>query len=309
MRFRGAGKLTVVALGCAGFLIVLAGAAGVVRADSLTDALNVRAVGQGEAVRASASGAAAIGINPAGLVLTRSYSLEGSYGYRGEDSTTIAGAAVCDSTTNRVGACLHYSYFGDEPEGGSRSLHDIGLTVAYPIGDKLMLGQTTRYIDYTEKGTQALPDDHSRDGSLTSDLGLVLRLAEEFSIGGVFYNLLGHDDDNFPRGVGTGVSLLVAGKLNLGADAVWHIDHPDGEKTGRYSAGAELFLTGEGGEQGYPLRVGYVYDRSTFDKYVTAGLGFVTPRLGLDLGMRKQVGGDVGNELLFEVGLRLFMPQ
>jgi hypothetical protein len=137
----------------------------------------------------------------------------------------------------------------------------------------------------------------------------VLRLADELSIGGVFYNLLGHDEDNFPRGIGTGVSLVVADKLNIGADALWSLDHPEGTRTGRYSTGAELFLTGEGGEQGYPLRVGYVYDRVSFNKYVTAGIGFITPRLGLDLGMRKQVGGEAGNEFLFEVGLRLFMPQ
>ena len=289
---------------------VLAAAAwpGVASADSLTDTLNVRAVGQGEAVRASGSGATAIGTNPAGIALTRQYSLEGTYGYRGEDSSTVAGAAVCDSMTNRVAACLHYSYFDAQPDGGERSLHDIGLTVAYPLGDRLMLGQTTRYIDYSETGTAALPDDHSRDGSLTSDLGLVLRLADEFSLAGVVYHLFGHDDDNFPRGVGTGMSLVLGDMVNIGADAVWNLDHPDGQKTGRYSTGAEVFISGQGGEQGYALRAGYVYDRAQKDQYVTGGLGFVTPRIGLDVGLRKQVGGDIGDELLFEVGLRLFMP-
>ena len=142
--------------------------------NSLTDGLGVRAISQGEAVRASATGATATQVNPAGLALTRSYSLEGSYGYRGEDSTTIAGAAVCDSVTNPVGACLYYSYFDSEPDGGTRSLHDIGLSLAYSIGDKLMVGTTTKYVDYTETGLSATPEDNSRDGGLVTDLGLIL---------------------------------------------------------------------------------------------------------------------------------------
>jgi hypothetical protein len=280
------------------------------RADSLTDLLGVRAIGAGEAVRASATGATAIGVNPAGVALSHSYSLEGIYGYRGEDSSTIVGAAVCDSVTNRVAAaCMNYTYFGSSPEGGSRSLHEIGLTVAVPFGEKVMFGETTRYIDYSESGTFAQPDDHSRDGAFTTDLGLVLKPADEFALAGAVYNLLGHDHGFFPRGIGAGAALTLAQRLNVGFDAVWNLDHPDGVKTGRYGVGAELFLNSEGAEQGYALRGGYVYDRAFKDQYLTAGLGFVTPRIGLDVGMRKQVGGDVGDELLFEVGLRLFMPQ
>ncbi len=277
--------------------------------DSLSDALGVRAIGQGEAVRASASGATATQVNPAGVALTRSYSIEGTYGFRGEDSATIAGAAVCDSVTNRVGACVYYSYFDSQPEGGSRSLHDIGLTLAVPIADKLLLGTTTRYIQYTEKGTLALPEDHSRDGALVTDIGLILRLAPELAVAGVGYNLLGHDNDNFPRGIGSGIAVTLGEKVTLGADGVWNLDAAEGEKTGRYGLGGELFLTGEGSDQGYPIRIGYVYDRSTLSQYVTAGLGFVTPRIAIDAGLRKQVAGDVGNEVMVEFGLRLFMPQ
>jgi hypothetical protein len=277
--------------------------------DSLTDSLGVRTISQGEAVRASANGGTATRVNPAGVALTKSYSLEATYGFRGEDSATIAGAAICDSVTNRVGACIYYNYFAAEPEGGSRSLHDIGLTVAVPIADTVMLGTTTRYVDYTETGTAALPEDNSRDGALVSDLGLIVKVVPELAIAGVGYNILGHDDDNFPRAIGSGLSFSVGEKFNLGADGVWTLDRDEGEKTGRYGVGAELFLTSEGSEQGYPIRAGYVYDRATDAHYVTAGLGFVTPRIGVDAGLRKQVGGDVGDELLVQFGLRLFMPQ
>jgi hypothetical protein len=278
-------------------------------ADSLEDTLGTRAVSQGEAVRASASGASATQVNPAGVALTHSYSLEATYGYRGEDSATVANAAVCDSVTNRVGACVYYSYFGSSPEGGDRSLHDIGLTLALPLGDKVMVGTTGRYIDYTESGTQALPEDESRDGSLVFDFGLIVKPTPELALAGVGYNLIGHDEDNFPRAIGSGFAFNVGDRFSIGADGVWKLDHPDDEKTGRYGVGAELFLTGDGGEQGYPIRAGYIYDRARNAQYLTGGLGFVTARVALEAGLRKQVAGDEGDELMFLVGLKLFVPQ
>ncbi len=277
--------------------------------DSLNDSLGTRAVGLGEAVRASASGAAATQVNPAGAALTQSYSLEGTYGFRPEDDATIAGAAVCDSVTNKVAACLYYNYFGASPTGGKRSLHDIGITVSVPVANKLYLGSTTRYVDYTETGSLADPEDDSRDGGFIMDYGLILKLAPQFAVAGVAYNLIGSDAANFPRGIGSGLSVNLGERFVLGADAVWNLQAPEGTKTGRYGAGGELFLTGDGGQQGYPLRIGYVFDTSDDSQYVTGGLGFVTPRVGLDVGVRKQVGGEIGDEVMVQFGLRLFMPQ
>jgi hypothetical protein len=39
---------------------------------------------------------------------------------------------------------------------------------------------------------------------------------------------------------------------------------------------------------------------------MTAGLGFVTPRVGIDLGARKQVSH--GDELMLQLSLRVFLP-
>ena len=40
--------------------------------------------------------------------------------------------------------------------------------------------------------------------------------------------------------------------------------------------------------------------------YVSGGAGYITPRVGIDAGIRKQI--DKGDEVLVELGLRLFIP-
>jgi hypothetical protein len=50
----------------------------------------------------------------------------------------------------------------------------------------------------------------------------------------------------------------------------------------------------------------YVYDTGSDASYVTAGLGFVTPRVGLDAAARRQVSE--GDELTIQLSLRLFLP-
>ncbi|MEJ7603905.1 MAG: hypothetical protein WKG01_38850, partial [Kofleriaceae bacterium] len=58
------------------------------QADSggLDDHLGPREIAVGEAMRGGATGASAIGLNPAGLPLNRELVFEGGYGYRASDS-------------------------------------------------------------------------------------------------------------------------------------------------------------------------------------------------------------------------------
>jgi hypothetical protein len=279
----------------------------VAEGDSLNDTIGARALGSGEAQRATATGASATQLNPAGAGLIRAYVLEGSYGFRPEDDATVAGGSVCDSVTSRMAACVYYNYFSTEPDGGGRTLHDVGLTLALPLGEKLSIGATGRYVDYTEQGADALPEDNSRDGDMVFDFGGIVRLTPTLNVGVVGYNLVGHDEDNFPRGIGAGLGFQPLPQLSLGADGVWNLDAPADQSTGRYGLGGEYFVSAADGQQGYPIRLGYVYDAKNDGSYLTAGLGFMTPRVGVDAGMRYQVAGE-GDEIAVIFGLRVFMP-
>jgi hypothetical protein len=292
---------------CVGTLLI--GLGGVARADGLTDMLPAEAIGTGEAARAQASGAMAPWLNPAGAALTQTYVVAGTYGYRAIDSAQIAAGAVCDSITTRFGTCLSYNFVqsGDE-QMGERKLHTIGLTTAMPIGEIIALGVTGRYVNYEETGALAMPEDDSRSGAFVFDAGLVVKLGSSFSLAGVGYNLVGADAAHFPRALGGGLGFT-AKQLSLTADAVWNLQAPEDQQTGRYGAGAQYFATADGGQQGYPIRAGYIYDAGGEASFVTGGLGLMTPRVGLDVALRRQVAGPTDDrETMFEVGLRLFMP-
>src|SRR4029078_2609289 len=94
-----------------GSLIVIASLIGTAHADgdSLVDSLGPREVAGGEALRGSATGATAIGMNPAGLPLNRELVFEGGYGYRLSDSASLLGVSACDSTSAMPG-CFYYQY-------------------------------------------------------------------------------------------------------------------------------------------------------------------------------------------------------
>lgn len=290
---------------------VLAGGRGRALAD--TDPLGAtfgpRAVALGEALRAVAVGSLATNLNPAGIALTRSYVIEGTFGTtRDEENGTTASVSVCDSVTTRVAACLYYDFLdGDPPTGGQRRLHEAGLTVAMPLAQMLAIGLNHRWVNYDANGITGVPDVSKNSYNL--DAGLVLRPAQIINIAFVGYNLIGDDDDDdpatparFPIALGGGVALFPVPNLMVAADARWDLS----DDSGRYGGGVEYFIGAAGGQQGFPLRAGYVYDDRDGASYVTGGAGYITPRVALDFGTRWQVDG--GDERLVQVGLRLFLP-
>src|SRR5690606_10227905 len=88
---------------------------------------------------------------------------------------------------------------------------------------------------------------------------------------------------------------------------VWNLDLPEDSSTGRYGGGLEYFLQGGNRQNGYPLRAGLVYDSTLEATYLTAGVGFLSRSLGLDVGLRKQVSN--GDELMIQASLRIFGPR
>jgi hypothetical protein len=273
------------------------------RADMVSDSLAPRAVGVGGALTAAAYGSVAKTLNPAGVGLTKAYVIEGAYGFRPEDDGKIASVSICDST-RRTSVCLSYDYLSSAPtEDSERTLHLVSLAASYPFGDRILFGITTRYLHYTENVAEPTPEDHSREGEFTSDAGLVIKLGSMLNLAVVGHNLLGADEDQFPRAFGGGLALFATPSLMFAADARYATEL----EAARASAGAEYFFSASDGAQGFPIRAGYIYDELADAHYVTGGLGYMTQKLALDVGARKQVSGD-GDELTIQFGLRLFLP-
>ncbi len=271
-------------------------------ADSLNDPLGPREVALGEGLRAGAVGAMATTLNPAGLPLTRELVFEGSYGYRPTDRASLVGLAACDST-NALPGCFYYHYAGMSPEIGGvalgRRTHVGGMTLSRAVSPRIIVGAGVKYFDFE---SEVMTEEDA--SGVNWDVGLTARLTEIVNVAAVGYNLAGAASLAFPRAVAAGVHLRPTPGLALGFDGLWNLDR-DG-KTGRYGGGGEYFVATQGGKIGYPLRVGAVHDVAT-GTFVTAGLGIATPKLGFDVGGRKQVAD--GDELLVTASLRVFGPR
>jgi hypothetical protein len=277
--------------------------------DSLEDVLGPREIALGEAMRGDATGASAIGMNPAGLPLNHELVFEGGYGYRQSDQASLLGVSACDST-NAAPGCFFYNYAGASPDGSqmpaSTTTHIGGLALSHAISPHLYLGSTIKYFHYDT----TIPSETNASG-LTFDLGATLRLTDMASLGVVGYNLWGSSSPEMPRAAGGGLALKPLPILTLSFDMRWILDSYSTTMpmTGvRYGGGAELFLRNASGQTGVPIRVGALHDSTLAgETYLSAGLGFSTMSMGIDVGARKAISG--GDDLMVLASIRLFGPR
>ncbi len=267
--------------------------------NSLSDYLGPREVSVGESMRGAATGARAITLNPAGLSLARQLVFEGSYGFRGQDNASSLTVSACDST-NAVPGCYYYRYFTAKPTVGSTSFHrrahEAGIALSRALGPRLSIGTTTKYFDYNSD----LTGEEDAAG-FAFDAGLMFSLSRSVSLGLVGHNIVAENSTQYPRAAAVGLSLRPVDGLSFSGDAVWNLDT---ESSGRYGGGAEYFYRSDSKTAGYPVRLGGVYDSSNDAAWATGGLGYTNPKIGVDIGARKQVQG--GDELLVLGGLRFF---
>jgi len=285
-------------------LAALAGSAAA-GADSLDDQLGPREVAVGEALRGGATGAASVGLNPAGLPLNRELVFEGGYGYRAADSASLVGVSACDST-NEVPGCFFYDYAGSNPELGGMSLHRTthvgGVTLSRAISPRVLFGATTKYFRFNSE----MPGEADASGTLF-DLGLTLRATDLVNLGISGQNLWGTGSSpQFPRAVGGGLYAHLATMVAVSFDARWKLDGDD--HSARYGGGAELFLRSSGGQTGFAIRGGALRDGAgSGTTYLSAGLGYATVSWGIDIAGRREVKG--GDATLLLASMRLFGPR
>jgi hypothetical protein len=297
-----------------------------------SDFVGVRAMGMGEAQRATATGASGPLMNPAGMSLVRQYVIEGMYGIKVETVGHHANLSVVDSITARVAAGLFYSFIYETPKlgfnwaGGSigseqitRSGHAAGLSLSIPLGDRFILGATAKYLhmDTTAPLPMGTVPDHltlDTVNGVTFDIGMILRLGDRFNVGLVGYNLWDHGSRESPLSLGVGLAYIPIPSLSINFDTVinftgyqnYRIDMMTGKvsldqrTTARLGPGIEWVAGSK-----VPLRIGVVYDSGLPATYLTAGLGYLSPSFGVDLTYRAKVQGGIENFLMF--GLRLFI--
>lgn len=268
--------------------------------DSLDDVLGPREIAVGEAMRASATGATAIGLNPAGLPLNRELVFEGGYGYRASDSASLVNVSACDST-NVMPGCFFYQYAGSNPELSGmaldRSTHVVGSSLSKQLVPRVMVGATAKYYRFDSEVM-----DEPKAKGFTFDVGATVRLTELINFGVSGQNLFGSEDSvQFPRAIGGGVLARPLPTLALSFDSRWKTNG-DGA---RFGGGGEWFL--RAGSYGIPIRVGGVHDNGLDSTYISGGIGLAHMKWGLDIGARREVKG--GDETLILASMRFFGPR
>ena len=271
--------------------------------DALVDALGPREIAVGEAMRGAATGASAIGLNPAGLPLNRELVFEGGYGYRLTDQASLVGVSACDSTS-AIPGCFYYSYAGSSPELGgmtlSRRTHMAGSALAYPITPRVFLGSSLKYFNFD---SDVMTEEKA--SGFNWDFGATFRISELVNIGATGYNLWGADSPEFPRAVGGGVLARPLQILALSFDARWKLEGDD--KSARYGGGAELFLRPSNGQSGFPIRAGALRDNGLDATYLSAGVGYATMKLAVDVAARYAITGS--DDTMFIASMRFYGPR
>ena len=282
-------------------------------AHALRDLEGARSIGMAGALRASAAGGAAPQLNPAGMVLGRTYVISGAYQFRSGDSASLSSVSIVDSMTAKVAAGLYYNFgrgtidqTAAGPEGNlaveqTQTSHETGLSLAVPFGSSVLFGVTTKYINHSSDLKGELPVqitgvDLSR---FTMDIGTIVAFSQ-LRLAVVGYNLVSVGDPRFSRALAMAASYQIGATLLVEFDTVLDFDVDPDTTRASLHGGAEVFLG-----QHYALRTGVVHDTALNATSLAWGLGLMSRRMALELGLRQQVDG--GKQTLFVTSLQLFL--
>ncbi|MCB9728065.1 MAG: hypothetical protein H6744_11620 [Deltaproteobacteria bacterium] len=268
------------------------------------DGAPAAALGLGDAVRSSATGAAGLYFNPAGMGMNHQYSFEAGYSYTGDQPGHAIGASAVDSKTNPALAMgMAYTFITSEEGGGSRHGHRIrgGLAAGHAWDSvAFSVGLGIHYLNL-KREFAAAADPLNKDPSfLTIDSGLILEIARVIRLGVVGQNLIDTKTvTEAPRKVGFGLTAIL-GKVEISFDTDLDLQTED-KLTPSYSFGTQALLGGS-----VVTRTGFILDNILDEKRVTVGLGYVSSVVAGDFALAKAV--DHGGGWTISLGLRYFMP-
>lgn len=256
----------------------------------------VRSLGMGGALNALGSSTTALFLNPANMTQARVYHIEGMATFSPEARRQSYGGAIVDSVLNKNhlagGVTANWSLM--DPDGIHRSWTDIRAALAYPLGDRLSVGATGRYLrvnqsvaagplgaSFASGGTDGQP----LLNQLTFDLGATLAISQMFHAGLVGHNLTNPGTGLAPTTLAGGLGATTK-VFSIEGDAL--VDFTTwGKARWRAMLGGEVFLAGS-----FALRIGYRFDEGTKSHALSGGLGYVDKKWALEIGARHDIVGE-----------------
>jgi hypothetical protein len=273
----------------------------------------IRALGMGGALRGAAAGGAGPLLNPSGMSLVESYSVEADYLYAATHNNQFFHGSIVDSTSGyKVAGGLYYTYHTDSPAGLSVGGHghELGLALSVPVGDHVSVGGTLKYFRLSGDEQSSGENDN-----FTADAGVTIRPVKILAIGLVGTNLRNLHTDVAPRAVGYGVAFTPVPDLMLALDGVTNLDEVSSvggadlatpRKGTRVMAGVELLLAKK-----IALRAGGGYDGVTQNGFFSAGFSAISEDGAFDVGVKQDAfqEGHQARQTMIGASLKLFVPQ
>jgi hypothetical protein len=250
----------------------------------------------------------AVFVNPANLPLYRVYHLEGIAAFGPEARRQSYGGAVVDSSTSRLAGGFGGTWSQMDPDGIKRQWTDLRLALAYPLGDRLSLGLTGRYLRVNQGATRGpFGASFASDGTSTEpivneftfDAGAAVAITEQLRFAVSGRNLTAPGYRLMPLAVAGGLGWS---NQTFTAEANTLVDFTTfGSARVRMMTGAEILLADR-----VPLRAGYRYDAGMKTHALGLGAGYVDRRFSIEVGGRRDIVGD-NPATMISIGLRFFI--
>jgi hypothetical protein len=265
---------------------------------------STRAVGMAGSSRGAATGDTALSLNPSGMSLVRSYVVEAAYLHDrvGDGKGHDFHLSIVDSTSGfNVAGGLYYTYLTDSPQdASSRSAHEGGAALSFPIGGYLFLGATAKYLRL--RNDDPVPGTPGLISGFGFDVGLTIKPIPLLGIGLVATNVADASlGDRAPRTLGVGAGAGVTAELLLVFDAVYDITH-GASRVWSFAGGAEYLFA-----KSFGVRAGFGRRGDTRANVVAVGVSLISEVAALDVGVQQDLGG-ARKELLVGVSGRVFVP-
>lgn len=249
-----------------------------------------RATAMGGAHAAIATGNDALAVNPAGLAQVRRYHLEVDGLYDSRFPAQAILTSLVDSASAPIASGLLWSRWASGQPSGRGEGWSLGLGYSGAIAQGLFIGGETKYLRY-----------HTPDGLVkkwAQDAG-VLGHRGNLAWAAVVQNISTDKISTFP--------LTAVGALAWGTDTDWHLafdyraDLSDSNNVKSKAAlGGELLVS-----EALALRGGATWDATARHWWLSAGIGILTERGGLQVVWRRRVEGPY--DQFFEGGLTIYL--
>ena len=249
-----------------------------------------RSTSMGGAHSAIATGNDALAVNPAGLAQTRRYhfELDGLYDSRYPAQAVLV--SLVDAASSSVASGLLFSRWASGQPSGRGEGWSLGLGYSGQVSPGLFIGGETKYLRFYTPGGFVQ--------KFAQDIGLLVRKGN-VAWAAVLQNISTEQIPLFPLTATAGVAL--------GTDTTWHLsfdykaDLSDTSNVkNKLALGGEVLLG-----DSIALRGGGTWDTSAKQWWISAGVGLLSEKGGLQLVWRRRVEGPY--DQFFEGGLTIYL--